>query len=221
VTKRIQSLERRVGARVFDRGRLGVTPTPFGASLYPPVKRALAQLDEVARVAADGRERADSGLRLSASHTIGEFLLPGWLLQFRPLATHVHPQLQVINSGGAASRSSRVWRSPRSSAPARWSDSRSATSISLASFERLAGPGTALAGPRGRSGAGWPSGPTLETVRGGTGLVSRMVRAETAIPGRNGAVERLEWFWGAAEADNSHHGLRALSHDISLDRRHR
>jgi DNA-binding transcriptional LysR family regulator len=101
VTKRIQSLERRLGARVFDRGRLGVTPTPFGASLYPPVKRALAQLDEVARVAADGRKRADTGLRLSASHTIGEFLLPGWLLQFRPLAPHVHPQLQVINSAGA------------------------------------------------------------------------------------------------------------------------
>jgi DNA-binding transcriptional LysR family regulator len=101
LTKRIQSLERHLGARVFERSRLGVTPTPFGASLYPPVKRALEQLAEVARVAAAGRERADAGLRLSASHTIGEFLLPGWLLQFRPLAPHVHPQLQVINSAGA------------------------------------------------------------------------------------------------------------------------
>jgi DNA-binding transcriptional LysR family regulator len=101
VTKRIQSLERRLGAQVFERSRLGVTPTPFGASLYPPAKRALTQLGEVARVAAAGREQADAGLRISASHTTGEFLLPGWLLQFRAVAPRVHPQLQIINSVGA------------------------------------------------------------------------------------------------------------------------
>jgi DNA-binding transcriptional LysR family regulator len=101
VTKRIQSLERRLGAPVFQRSRLGVTPTPFGASLYPPAKRALSQLAEVARVAAAGRGQADAGLRISASHTTGEFLLPGWLLQFRAVAPDVHPQLQIINSAGA------------------------------------------------------------------------------------------------------------------------
>ena len=101
VTKRIQSLERRLGAQVFERSRLGVTPTPLGASLYPPAKRALTQLAEVAQIAAAGREQADASLRISASHTTGEFLLPGWLLEFRSVAPRVHPQLQIINSAGA------------------------------------------------------------------------------------------------------------------------
>ncbi|HEX4011604.1 MAG TPA: LysR family transcriptional regulator [Solirubrobacteraceae bacterium] len=101
VTKRIQSLERRLGARVFERSRSGVRPTTLGAALYPPAKLALAQLAEVARVASVGRERADSGLRISASHTIGEFLLPGWLLEFRRVEPLIHPQLEIINSAAA------------------------------------------------------------------------------------------------------------------------
>jgi DNA-binding transcriptional LysR family regulator len=39
-------------------------------------------------------------LRLSASHTIGEFLLPGWLADFRRERPGVHPQLEIVNSQG-------------------------------------------------------------------------------------------------------------------------
>lgn len=102
VTKRIQSLERRLGARVFERGRTGVRPTALGAALYPPAKQAIMQLAEVARVASLGRQRADSVLRLTASHTIGEFLLPGWLLEFRHAEPAIRPQLEISNSALAA-----------------------------------------------------------------------------------------------------------------------
>jgi DNA-binding transcriptional LysR family regulator len=95
VTKRIQALERRTGATLLQRGRLGVATTEAGRALYPEAKQALAALDRAARaVAGDG-----AGLRLAASHTIGEFLLPGWLAAFRagePLAI----QMDVINSPG-------------------------------------------------------------------------------------------------------------------------
>ena len=37
-------------------------------------------------------------LRLSASHTTGEFLLPGWLADFRRERPDVHPQLEIVNS---------------------------------------------------------------------------------------------------------------------------
>ena len=36
VTKRIQAPERRVGGRLFERGRFGVRPTELGRTVYPP-----------------------------------------------------------------------------------------------------------------------------------------------------------------------------------------
>ncbi|HET9123880.1 MAG TPA: LysR family transcriptional regulator [Solirubrobacteraceae bacterium] len=98
VTKRIQSLERRLGAALFERGRLGVTPTELGRTIYPPAKEALAQLQAVA-LAAEATRAGDHGdLRLSASLTIGEFLLPAWLSAFREREPGVHPQLEVVGS---------------------------------------------------------------------------------------------------------------------------
>ncbi|HEX4110645.1 MAG TPA: LysR substrate-binding domain-containing protein [Solirubrobacteraceae bacterium] len=40
-------------------------------------------------------------LELSASHTIGEFLLPDLLSEFRRTFANVHPRLEIINSAGA------------------------------------------------------------------------------------------------------------------------
>ena len=98
VTKRLQALERTLGAAVFDRGRLGVTPTRLGQTIYPPAKQALAQLHAVALAAQATAARDRQELRLSASLTIGEFLLPGWLSAFRAQEPTVHPQLEVVNS---------------------------------------------------------------------------------------------------------------------------
>jgi len=98
VTKRIQSLERRLGAALFERGRLGVTPTELGRTIYPPAKEALAQLTTVALAAEAARAGDHGDLRLSASLTIGEFLLPAWLSAFRAQEPTVHPQLEVVGS---------------------------------------------------------------------------------------------------------------------------
>jgi DNA-binding transcriptional LysR family regulator len=98
VTKRIQSLERRLGATLFQRGRLGVTPTELGQTIYPPAKEALAQLTAVALAAEAARAGDHGDLRLSASLTIGEFLLPAWLSAFRAEEPTVHPQLEVVGS---------------------------------------------------------------------------------------------------------------------------
>src|SRR3979409_764418 len=100
VTKRIQALERRVGGRLFERGRLGVRPTELGRTVYPAAKRALEALANVAELIELSRAQGSMDLRLSASHTIGEFLLPGWLADFRRAHPDVHPQLEIINSQG-------------------------------------------------------------------------------------------------------------------------
>jgi DNA-binding transcriptional LysR family regulator len=100
VTKRIQMLERRVGGRLFERGRFGVRPTELGRTVYPAAKRALEALDGVAQLIEASRAAGTMDLRLSASHTIGEFLLPEWLADFRRERPEVHPQLEIVNSQG-------------------------------------------------------------------------------------------------------------------------
>jgi DNA-binding transcriptional LysR family regulator len=100
VTKRIQMLERRVGGRLLERGRFGVRPTELGRTVYPAAKRALESLDSVAQLVELSRAAGSMDLRLSASHTIGEFLLPDWLADFRRERPEVHPQLEIVNSQG-------------------------------------------------------------------------------------------------------------------------
>jgi hypothetical protein len=78
-----RTLERRLGARLFERGRFGVRPTELGRTVYPAAKRALEALGSVAELVELSRAQGSVDLRLSASHTIGEFLLPGWLADFR------------------------------------------------------------------------------------------------------------------------------------------
>lgn len=101
VTKRLQALERRVGGRLLERGRFGVRPTDLGRAVYPAAKRALEALEDVAMVVERSRAGGTMGLRLSASHTIGEYLVPGWLAAFRQHRPDVYPQLEVVNSPGA------------------------------------------------------------------------------------------------------------------------
>jgi DNA-binding transcriptional LysR family regulator len=97
-TKRIQNLERRLGVTLLDRGRHGASPTDAGRTLYPDAKEALAALERAEqRVSAAGAAQARV-LRLAASHSIGGFLLPGWLARFRATAPLVQPQVEVVNS---------------------------------------------------------------------------------------------------------------------------
>lgn len=101
VSKRIAALERRAGAELLRRGRLGVRPTTAGRLLYPEAKHALAALDRAAAVADRVQDAHRHELRLAASHTIGEFLAPGWLADFRAAGDgDLHAQLDVVNSTG-------------------------------------------------------------------------------------------------------------------------
>jgi DNA-binding transcriptional LysR family regulator len=75
-------------------------PTELGRTVYPAAKRALEALGSVAELVELSRAQGSMDLRLSASHTIGEFLLPGWLADFRRERPTVHPQLEIVNSQG-------------------------------------------------------------------------------------------------------------------------
>jgi DNA-binding transcriptional LysR family regulator len=101
VTKRIQSLERRIGGELLERGRFGARPTELGRAVYPPARRALQELEEVRRAAELSRADRAPQLALAASATIGEALLPGWLAEFRSDQPGVKPMLEITNSTGA------------------------------------------------------------------------------------------------------------------------
>jgi DNA-binding transcriptional LysR family regulator len=98
VTKRIASLERRVGATLFERGRFGLRATPAAQLLYPDAKQAVAALERAAATMADHVGTQAQLLTIAASHTTGEFLLPEWLGAFRITAPQTRAQVDVTNS---------------------------------------------------------------------------------------------------------------------------
>jgi DNA-binding transcriptional LysR family regulator len=100
VTKRIQALERRAGATLLERSRLGVEPTETGRMLYPEAKEALSALGRAAMVVSRANAAHAHALRIAASHTVGEFLVPGWLAAFRRAIGDptLHSEVDVVNS---------------------------------------------------------------------------------------------------------------------------
>ena len=95
-TKRIQSLERRVGQPLLKRGTMGVTPTVAGQLLYPLAREALAALQRAE--ASIQAPEARPLLRIHASRTIGETLLPEWLALFRTVASPHRVSVAITNS---------------------------------------------------------------------------------------------------------------------------
>jgi DNA-binding transcriptional LysR family regulator len=97
VTKRVQALERRLGVTLFERGRFGLRQTEAGRALYPEAKQALIALGEAERAVAGG---AGAAIEFAASHTIGEFLLPGWLAAYRATHPALRAKVDIAHSQG-------------------------------------------------------------------------------------------------------------------------
>ncbi len=100
VSKRLSSLERRAGVVLFERGRFGLRSTAAARALYPEAKLALTALGDAERALRAYRDGNPPELALAASHTIGEFLLPGWLAAFRRSRPGIRVQIDIVNSVG-------------------------------------------------------------------------------------------------------------------------
>lgn len=98
VTARIQSLERELGERLFERTGRSVTLTDAGHAFIPHAQRALTAVQEGAD-AIDSVRHGDVGsIRVAASSTIATYVLPPILKRFREQRPRVHVHL---NSSGA------------------------------------------------------------------------------------------------------------------------
>lgn len=98
VSKQVRAFETWCGARLLERSRTGVRPTREGQRVYTEGRGLLEEArrfgEEVSGLSAANTRR----LRISASYTIGEYLLPGWIDAFQHHEPGVVTELVVGNS---------------------------------------------------------------------------------------------------------------------------
>ncbi|KQS64988.1 LysR family transcriptional regulator [Modestobacter sp. Leaf380] len=82
-SSRLRSLERRLGVTVLDRGATGSRLTEAGVALAAWAARVVAAATELDDAAAALRHTGAARLRLAASMTVAEHLVPGWLVALR------------------------------------------------------------------------------------------------------------------------------------------
>jgi DNA-binding transcriptional LysR family regulator len=98
LSKRMRTIEAVVGTRLVERSPRGISPTPAGTKLYVEARKLLAQAEAVDDLVR-GLSGEEAPVRLAASHTIAEFVLPGPLVDFeRQRERHLSVELMVANS---------------------------------------------------------------------------------------------------------------------------
>ncbi|AYN42229.1 LysR family transcriptional regulator [Streptomyces dangxiongensis] len=101
-SSRIRSMERQLGVALVDRSPRGSRLTDAGALVTDWARRvveAAAAFDAGAQAL---RDRRDSRLRVAASMTIAEYLLPGWLLALHAQRPDTAVSLLAGNSARVA-----------------------------------------------------------------------------------------------------------------------
>ena len=95
VTARIQSLERELGERIFERTGRSVTLTDAGIAFMPHAQRALTAVQEGIDAIEAVRHGDVGSIRIGASSTIATYVLPGTLKRFRESRPRVHIHLST------------------------------------------------------------------------------------------------------------------------------
>lgn len=95
VTARIQSLEREIGERLFERTGRSVTLTDAGRAFIPHAQRALTAVQEGTDAIEAVRHGDVGSLRIGASSSIATYVLPAILAHFRETRPRVHIHLST------------------------------------------------------------------------------------------------------------------------------
>lgn len=98
VTARIQSLEREIGERLFDRSGRSVTLTDAGRAFIRHAQRALTAVQEGTDAIEAVRHGEVGSLRIGSSSSIGTYVLPKILKTFRDARPRVHIYLTTGTS---------------------------------------------------------------------------------------------------------------------------
>ena len=98
VTARIQSLEREIGERLFERTGRSVTLTDAGHAFIPHAQRALTAVQEGTDAIEAVRHGDVGSIRLGSSTSVATYVLPKTLKHFREQRPRVHIHLTTGNS---------------------------------------------------------------------------------------------------------------------------
>jgi|SRR5579859_3182734 len=97
-SKRLSTLERRLGLALVDRTRRGSRLTPAGQVVAGWAQRVLAEVAGLLDGAQALRTQRDAELRVAASLTVAEYLAPVWIGELRRHHPDLYVGLQVMNS---------------------------------------------------------------------------------------------------------------------------
>ncbi|MFE4667648.1 LysR family transcriptional regulator [Streptomyces sp. NPDC056716] len=103
-SSRLRSMERQLGVALLDRSPRGSRLTDAGALVTDWARRVVEAAEAFDAGAQALRDRRDSRLRVAASMTIAEYLLPGWLLALRVQRPDTAVSLLAGNSATVAER---------------------------------------------------------------------------------------------------------------------
>ncbi|MDQ1044036.1 LysR family transcriptional regulator [Streptomyces sp. V4I2] len=103
-SSRVRSMERQLGVALVDRSPRGSRLTDAGALVTDWARRIVEASEAFDAGAQALRDRRDSRLRVAASMTIAEYLLPGWLLALRAQRPDTAVSLLAGNSAAVAER---------------------------------------------------------------------------------------------------------------------
>jgi DNA-binding transcriptional LysR family regulator len=97
-SKRLSTLERRLGLALVDRTRRGSRLTPAGQVVAGWAQRVLAEVAGLLDGAEALRAQREAELRVAASLTVAEYLAPVWIGELRRQHPALYVGLQVMNS---------------------------------------------------------------------------------------------------------------------------
>ena len=98
LSKRLRMLEALAGARLVERSSRGVSTTPAGTRLYSEARKLLMQAEAVDELLG-GLSGTASPVRLAASHTVAEYVIPAPLVEFETRHDHhLSVELLIANS---------------------------------------------------------------------------------------------------------------------------
>ncbi|MGO4462549.1 LysR family transcriptional regulator [Streptomyces sp. M-16] len=103
-SSRIRAMEARLGVALVDRSPRGSTLTAEGALVTDWARQVVEAAEAFDAGAQALRGRRDSRLRVAASMTIAEYLLPGWLIALRGDRPDTAVSLHAGNSADVAQR---------------------------------------------------------------------------------------------------------------------
>ncbi|MFF8381412.1 LysR substrate-binding domain-containing protein [Streptomyces sp. NPDC015661] len=97
-SERMRTLERRLGVQLLHRSTSGSRLTPAGLMVTDWAREVLERAHALTEGVAALKARQDIRLRVAASLTPAEHLVPGWLVSLRERHPETHVGLHVANS---------------------------------------------------------------------------------------------------------------------------